>query len=339
MSFSLRGSAVGRVVAPAALVLLAPVLTGCEVDQSVVHVLLADGADRRWSEVGVPAFEERVAERCDGCVVKVTSAGGDASRQADQFARVVGEDADVVVLDAVDPEAAQDYVGTAEDVPVVAWDRHVPGADYFVGVAPGSVGDVLATAARAASSSGPKPSGRVLVLRAPAGDSDGAAVVAEARGGLPSGQDVVAAADAAAAERVVRQRVAGTAYTTVLTSTDEQAAGAAAALEGREGAPAVVGPDAWTGTARRIVAGTQAAAAYVPWQEVAVQAADVVVPLMTGGTLSGGEDVEGVRSWVAVAEPVTLESLTDAMVRTGAVDLDELCAGRLRQRCTTLGLV
>lgn len=330
MTFSLRGPAVGRVVAPVALALLAPVLTACEVDQSVVHVLLADDSARRWSQVGLPAFEERVAERCDGCVVKVSSAAGDAERQADQLVAAVEEDADVVVLDAVDPEAAEAYVGSTGDVPVVAWDRPVAGADYFVGVEPAAVGRVLAGAVRP---------GRVLVLDAPAGDTDAAAVLAEARPGLPSGQDVVAAAGAAEAERVVAQRVAGTAYATVLASTDDQAAGAAAALAGREGAPALVGPDAWLPAARRIVGGSQDAAAYVPWHHVGVRVADVVVPLMTGGRPRGGDEVGGVRSWVVEPQRVTLGSLTGTMVRDGAVGLDQLCAGRLRARCTTLGLL
>jgi ABC-type xylose transport system substrate-binding protein len=333
MRFSLRGPAAGRVVAPVVLALLAPVLTACEVDQSVVHVLLADDTGPRWSAVGLPAFEERVAERCEGCVVKVSSAGGDAAKQADQFARVVEEDADVVVLDAVDPEAAEGYVSKAGDVPVVTWDRPVAGADYFVGVEPGSVGQVLAAAVRR------QPPGRVLVLDAPPGDTDAAEVVAEARGGISSAQDVVAPVGTAETRRLVGQRVGGTAYAAVLASTDEQAAGAAAALAGREGGPAVVGPDAWLSTARRIVAGSQDAAAYVPWHHVGTRVADVVVPLMTGGRPRGGEDVDGVQSWTVEPQQVTIDTLTGTMVRDGAVDLDRLCAGRVRARCTTLGLL
>lgn len=333
MRFSLRGPGVGRVVAPVALALLAPLLSACEVDQSVVHVLLADDSARRWSEVGLPAFEERVAERCDGCVVKVSSAGGDAEKQADQLVRVVEEEADVVVLDAVDPEDAEGYVAKAGDVPVVAWDRLVPGADYFVGVEPGSVGGVLAAAVRR------RPPGRVLVLDAPPGDTDAAEVVTEARGGISSGQDVVAPVGAAETKRVVGQRVGRTAYATVLASTDEQAAGAAAALAGREDGPALVGPDAWLQTARRIVGGSQDAAAYVPWHHVGTRVADVVVPLMTGGRPRGGEDVDGVQSWTVEPQQVTIDTLTGTMVRDGAVDLDRLCAGRTRVRCTTLGLL
>lgn len=333
MRFSLRAPRVGRVVAPLALAFLTPLLAACEVDQSVVHVLLADDSERRWSEVGLPAFEERVAARCDGCVVKVSSAEGDAEKQADQLARVVEDDADVVVLDAVDPEAASELVATAGDVPVVAWDRPVAGADYFVGVEPGSVGQVLAAAVRR------QPPGRVLVLDAPPGDTDAAEVVTEARGGISSGQDVVTPVGAAEARRVVEQRVGRTAYATVLASTDEQAAGAAAALEGREDAPVLVGPDAWLQTARRIVGGSQDAAAYVPWAHVGTQVADVVVPLMTSGRPRGGEDVDGVPSWTVEAQQVTLATLTATMVRDGAVDLDRLCAGRTRARCTTLGLL
>jgi len=345
MWFALRSSrrsrsprtATGPLVGAAALALLVPVLSACEVDRSVVHVLLADASSARWSEVGLPAFEERVDERCEGCVVTVSSADGDAATQASQFEDALG-DADVVVLDAVDTEAAEQYVGSAGEVPVVAWDRLVPGTDYFVGAEPGAVGEVLAGAVRSATPRG-DASGRVLLLDAPPGDGDAAAVVAEARSGLPGEPDVATAASAEEAQRVVGQRVDGAAYTTVLASTDEQAAGAAAALAGRDGAPAVVGPDASLQTARRIVDGTQAASAYLPWHHLGVQVADVVVPLMTGGRVRGGAEVEGVRSWVVEPRPVTLDSLTGTMVRDGAIGVDRLCAGRLRGRCTTLGLV
>lgn len=110
-------------------------LTGCSaVDSTVIAVLAADESTQVAQPMDAERLVERVAEICDGCTVEVFDAGGDADAQAEMFDRAL-VDADLVILDPVDPELAESLVQRAEDVPVMAYGTLVPGADWFVGVA------------------------------------------------------------------------------------------------------------------------------------------------------------------------------------------------------------
>ena len=113
------------------------VLTGCVQENPVVVALLASDAAQRFEpRVDVEAFEARVEATCEECTVRVYDAGGDASAQAAQAEEALGDSADVIVLDPVEPEEAEALTGGGEDaVPVVAHTSLVPGADWFVGTA------------------------------------------------------------------------------------------------------------------------------------------------------------------------------------------------------------
>jgi len=124
-----------RSVLLACCLLVASVLSGCAaVDSTVIAVLAADGEAQVQQPLDVEGLERRVDEICDGCTVEVYDAGGDADTQAEQFDRAL-VDADLVVLDPVDPELAESLVPQAGEVPVVAFGTLVPGADWFVGLA------------------------------------------------------------------------------------------------------------------------------------------------------------------------------------------------------------
>ena len=124
-----------RSVLLACCLLITSVLSGCAaVDSTVIAVLAADGEAQVQQQLDVDGLEQRVEEICDGCTVTVFDAGSDADTQAEQFDRAL-VDADLVVLDPVDPELAESLVQRAGEVPVVAFGTLVPGADWFVGLA------------------------------------------------------------------------------------------------------------------------------------------------------------------------------------------------------------
>lgn len=114
---------------------LTSALSGCSAtDSTVIAVLAADETAQVQQPIDVELLEQRVAEVCDGCTVRVQDAGSDADVQSSQFEQAL-EDADLVVLDAVDPELAESLVQQAGEVPVIALGTLVPGADWFVGMA------------------------------------------------------------------------------------------------------------------------------------------------------------------------------------------------------------
>ena len=119
----------------ACCLLVTSVLSGCAaVDSTVIAVLAADEGAQVQQPLDVDRLEERVEEICDGCTVEVFDAGSDADTQAEMFDEAL-VDADLVILDPVDPELAESLVQRAGEVPVLAYGTLVPGADWFVGVA------------------------------------------------------------------------------------------------------------------------------------------------------------------------------------------------------------
>lgn len=89
--------------------------------------------------------------------------------------------------------------------------------------------------------------------------------------------------------------------------------------------------------ARDLLLGESNSMTYVPTTEMSEQAADLALSLLTGDDVAGGEDVEGVRSWLYATQDVTLDSLTTVLVAEGVMTLDELCDGTTQKRCEQLG--
>lgn len=90
--------------------------------------------------------------------------------------------------------------------------------------------------------------------------------------------------------------------------------------------------------ARDVLLGDESSMTYVPTRAMSEQAADVAVGLLADTPVEGGEDVDGVRSWLYDDQDVTLDRLTSVLVGEGVVTLDELCLGATEKRCARLGL-
>lgn len=90
--------------------------------------------------------------------------------------------------------------------------------------------------------------------------------------------------------------------------------------------------------AREVLLGDEESMTYVPTRAMSEQAADVAVAFLAGNPVDGGEDVDGVESWLHEDQEVTIDSLTTVLVGQGVVTLDELCAGETEKQCTRLGL-
>jgi ABC-type sugar transport system substrate-binding protein len=90
--------------------------------------------------------------------------------------------------------------------------------------------------------------------------------------------------------------------------------------------------------AREVLLGDARSMTYVPTRAMSEQAADVAVGLLADTPVAGGEDVDGVRSWLFREQDVTIDSLTSVLVGQGVVTLDDLCSGTTAKRCARLGL-
>ena len=110
-----------------------PTLTACRqpADRTVIALLTPAStvAATLATDPGRSAFIDRITSRCDTCVVADDYDGATAAS-----ARVaVADGADVIVVEALTPDLGEEVVVAAGSVPVVAFDRFVAGADWYVG--------------------------------------------------------------------------------------------------------------------------------------------------------------------------------------------------------------
>lgn len=90
--------------------------------------------------------------------------------------------------------------------------------------------------------------------------------------------------------------------------------------------------------AREVVLGEADAMTYVPTRAMSEQAADVAVGLLAETPVEGGEDVDGVQTWLFEDQQLSVDTLASVLVGPGVVTLEELCSGETEERCTRLGL-
>ncbi len=329
-----------------ALALAGLVLTSCtEEDPVLVGLLLPGDEAQRWERVDQPEFEDQVDRTCRGCRVSAHQAGEDPERQADQLEEVLDAGADVVVVAAVDAAAMADRLADVE-VPVVAYDRMIEGADYHVSTEAARIGQLQARAVVEAAGN----SGRILMINGPSSDPNAAAIEEAAHAVLErNGVQVLAERDPDnwsanqardwVASQLEERRPGG--LDAIYAANDVQAAGVARALReagvARGDYPAITGQDAELGAVRRLITGEQAMTVHKSLHEQARQAADIAVAEMTDGEVSGGTDLDGTRSWILQPRAVGLDNLTETVVKDGFHTLEEICRGRVTDRCQELG--
>ena len=341
-----------------AATLLVGMLTSCreKPDPTVVAFLLASDTSPRWTEFDEPSFRQRLDATCPDCEYLTRNAGGDADTQAEQLADVLAAGADVVVLNAVRADSGEELVARAGKVPVVAYDRFVAGADYFVSYDADAVGSQMAKAVVAAlPETGPKDPSAVLLVNGAQTDANGVEIKRAVHRVLHRADVRILAeldpetwSDTEAADWVSGQLARHPARTleAILAANDTQAAGVAAALTEAKVSPAtwpmVTGQDADLDALRRIILGQQALTVFKSFPREAEKAADIAVALATGGVVEGADDaqdVEGVSAFVFDPIVVTLANLTDTVVRDGIYTPATICQGDVRERCVELGIV
>ena len=333
----------GRALLAAVLLLSSLGLQACfSSDERVVAFLLASQESERWQALDEPAFSEKLEELCGDCTYFTYVAEDDADTQAEQFDEALDAGADVVVLNAVDSGKAADLVSGA-DVPVIAYDRFVEGADRYVSTDPTATGRLMATTLVGAVGK----DSRVLFLAGPRGDQNAVAIDEAAQDVLgENGVDVVERLEPrtwsrAEAKKFVldnRDRLGG--VEAVLASNDTQAAGVAEALRELKVSdwPFVTGQDAELSAVRRVVLGTQGMTVDKHVRTLAERAAELAVDLLDEEASEGLSDVRGVPSVVLEPAAVTRTTLANTVVREHMYTIEQICQGDTRSACTKLGL-
>ena len=315
-----------------------------------VGLLLPELQTARYEAFDRPYFEEALEELCPECELSYANADQDVDEQQTQAQAMLTDGVDVLVLGAVDSEAAAGTVNEAQSqgVPVVAYDRLAQGgADMYVSFDNVRVGQVQAEALIGAlEQEGTAGEGSIVMINGSPSDPNAGDFKAGAHeifeGQVEIGQefdtpdwspDEANSQMEGAITSLGLDEIVG-----VYSANDGMAAGIVSALRSAgvsvEDLPPVTGQDAELHGIQRIISGEQYMTVYKAIRPEAELAAAMAVSLATGEELESGEhvvtdveDADGEAVTSVLLEPVavTEENIGDTVVSDGFYSIEEIC--------------
>lgn len=327
--------------------------------EGTIGLLLPEAQTARYEASDRPTFVAVAGRRCPGCTVLYANAAQDAAAQLQQAESMLAQGADVLVLDAVDTVAAVGIVAQARRLgaQVIAYDRFVDGADYYVSYDYEFIGFLLGSALagtvteRAAERAGERPDGElpgVLLAHGSATDPNALAIAAGTRRAL-EGEDIDVLAehytpdwspDKATewTEAMLTQfpgRVDG-----ILAANDAIAGGAVAAAKaaGLDPVPVTTGQDGELAAVQRILAGDQFMTVYKATDQQASTAAELAVRVLRGQDPRTTTVTEGVPTVLLAPRAVAAADVEHVIVDGHVYSTDEICVPAYEDACERAGL-
>lgn len=325
---------------------------GDDTAAATIALLLPESQTTRYEAFDKPLFEAKVADLCADCEVVYFNADQDEAKQQQQVETAITQQVDVMVLDPVNGASASSLVTSSQDagIPVIAYDRFIEGADYYLSFDNETVGELQAQALVDAVGD----TGNILMLNGAPTDPNAAQFKAGAHNVLDaSGLTIVAEYDnpdwsPGNAQTFVTDQLSSfdpTQIAGVYAANDGQAGGVIAALTGAgvTDLPPVTGQDAELAAIQRIVAGEQYMTIYKPIKIEAETAAEVAVAVANGddvGTIGETEvsDFEGVDSYIFDPIVVTTDTVGSTVVEDGFYAVEDICTDEYADACSTAGL-
>ncbi|MCL3836374.1 substrate-binding domain-containing protein [Aeromicrobium duanguangcaii] len=315
--------------------------------EKTIALLLPETKTTRYESFDKPLFEAKVKDVCDKCKVDYLNADQDASKQQQQAQSAITNGANVLVLDPVDGKAATTIVKSAQSskVPVIAYDRFIEGADYYVSFDNERVGQFQAEALVKATGD----EGDILMLNGSPTDPNAAQFKKGAHSVLDkSNLKIVAEYDnpdwspdnaqkftSSQFNKIEPQELAG-----VYAANDGQAGGVFAAFKsaGVTKIPPITGQDAELAAIQRIIAGDQYMTVYKPIRREAEKAAELATDLANGVDIAGFEDVDGVASFILDPIVVEKDNIKDTIVKDEFYSVEDICTPEYADACKAAGL-
>jgi D-xylose transport system substrate-binding protein len=324
---------------------------------TTIALLLPESKTTRYEAFDKPLFEKKVAELCSDCKVDYYNADQDEAKQNQQMTTALTAGAKVVVLDPVNGEGATGMIQDAADadVPVIAYDRFIEGADYYMSFDNETVGKMQAQALVDAMGG----TGNILMLNGSPKDPNAAQFKAGAHSVLDSsGVKILAEYDnpdwsPENAQQWTTDQLGKydpkTDIQGVYAANDGQAGGVVAALTGAgvasDALPPITGQDAEIAAIQRILAGEQAMTIYKPIPIEADTAAEVAVDIATGkdvptDTESGitQSTYKDVKSYIFTPIVVQKDNVADTVIKDGFYTADDICTSDYAAACEAAGI-
>lgn len=360
MTWTTRARRSRHATVVAAVLAAAALLAGCATGpggpqtdgEPTIALLLPETKTARYETHDRPSFEATVARTCASCTVLYANAQQDAARQQQQAESFLIRGADVLVLAAVDAQAALSIVAaaTARGVPVIAYDRFLedPEVAYYISFDPARVGRLQAQALVDGLAAQGITTGGILVAHGAVTDANSPGLSQSVMGVLGSTDLTILAettisdwspdkAQEWVATQLSRYRDQVVA---VYAANDGLAAGAISAMRaaGITDMPLVTGQDAELAAIQRIVTGDQFMTVYKSIPQQAALAAENAVALARGEDIEAPTEVRGVPTMLLAPFAVTRKEIEPVILTRGVFTLEEICAGPFTQACTAAGL-
>ncbi len=313
-----------------------------------IALLLPESKTTRYESFDKPLFEEKVKELCSDCEISYYNADQDPAKQQQQVETAISEQVDVMVLDPVDGKAAAGLVTSAQDesIPVIAYDRFIEGADYYLSFDNAAVGKLQGDALLEAMGG----SGKILMLNGAPTDPNAAQFKEGAHSALDGKADILAEFDNPdwspdKAQKWTSDQLGKfdpKSIDGVYAANDGQAGGVVAAMTGAglsaDSLPPITGQDAELAAIQRIVAGEQAMTIYKPIKTEAYGAAELAVKVAKGEDVSDTEDFQGVASYIYDPIVVKQDNVKDTVVADEFYSVQDICTAEYADACAKAGL-
>ncbi|MBB5785498.1 substrate-binding domain-containing protein [Jiangella mangrovi] len=316
---------------------------------ATIALLLPESATARYEAFDKPLFEAKIQDLCSDCEVVYFNADQDEAQQAEQVDSAISQNVDVMVLDPVNGQSAASLVADAQaaDIPVIAYDRFIEGADYYTSFDNEKVGELQGQALVDAVG-GP---GDILMLNGSPDDPNAAQFKSGAHSVIDASDLTVLAEydnpdwspdNAQAFTTDQLDTIDPATLAGVYAANDGQAGGVIAALTGAglaaDALPPVTGQDAELAAIQRIVAGEQYMTIYKPIKGEAEGAAQMAISIVNGEDVADTTDFQGVPSLILDPIVVTQDNVGDTVVADEFWSVDEICTADYADACAAAGL-
>ncbi len=327
-----------------------------------IALLLPESKTARYESQDKPRFIKRVKQLCPTCEVIYANADQDAAKQQSQADSALAQGAKVMVVDAVDVDAAGSIAQKAktQGVPVVSYGRLIAKAplDYYVSIDPYQVGQQQAKALLAAQKKRGTAKPRIVMINGSPTDSNagpykkGAEDVFKAAGApiVKSYDTPDWSPDKARSEMQGAESALGKdGFDAVYAANDGMAGGVISALKSQgvdPGPKTITGQDAEVTGLQQIVAGNQLMTVYQPIPKLAAVSAEIAVPLAQGkkppADLTPKEVDNGggkVKSALLPTIAIDEKNMDSVIFKDGFATAKQVCSKNYAKACKQAGLL
>ncbi|MDO0913168.1 substrate-binding domain-containing protein [Streptomyces sp. DT2A-34] len=326
-----------------------------------VGLLLPETANTRYDKFDYPIIRSKVQELTDkqGKVVYL-NADADAKKQASQLQKMIDDQVDVILLDAVDAHAIAGGVRKAKDagIPVIAYDRLAEGPiDAYVSFDNELVGEVQGRSLLEAMGPNVDSSDKIVMMNGSLTDPNAKQFKAGALSELNGSVDIAKSYDtkdwkpenaqanmAQAIKSIGVNNIKG-----VYSANDGMAGGVIKALNaaGVTELPPITGQDAELDGVQRIVSGEQYMSVYKSYPQEAESAAEMAVAKVQGKDIQfdsltqdqvDSPTDKAIRALLVPVVALTQDNIKETVIADGIYQLSDICTAKYKADCLSIGL-